>query len=518
MSSMSRLAWVFLGVWLLCLAPALAQEKPPEPPWTGKFADGRVMTRTDLDQILKDHKLWFESDKKEGKKADLSGSDLRWANMGGVFLLRAILIKAQLNFANLNGADLRDAILTKAELIDSNLSKASLSGADLTGTKLSGANLIGADLSAAQLFEADLSGADLLGADLEYASMIGANLSGKTNLTLANLTAVHLNGANLKGAVLMRTNLSGEADLTKADLSGAYLSAANLNGAHLGGANLSSAYLGMADLTRADLSGADLSGAEFMPKAGSLPAASGLLGIKGLDSLKFIGTYSYALTELREIFKKAGMRYEERQVNYSLNRNRRVNALQEIREKAKEGKIGLIRKELAQLDILFQSVFFEWTCDYGMTPSKPLIIMFIGLFGFTVPYFLALRSRNPETGIWLLLPSDRVLDQKLKDHPIKLTFSLPSPPFPTKKGYRFRGRFWRCWRVLRLAFYFSLLSAFNIGWRELNVGTWISRLQMREYNLRATGWVRMVSGFQSLLSVYMLALWVYTYFGHPFEW
>jgi hypothetical protein len=53
--------------------------------------------------------------------------------------------------------------------------------------------------------------------------------------------------------------------------------------------------------------------------------------------------------------------------------------------------------------------------------------------------------------------------------------------------------------------------------RQPNVGTWISRLQKKEYNLRATGWVRMVSGLQSLLSVYMLALWALTYFGRPFE-
>jgi hypothetical protein len=35
--------------------------------------------------------------------------------------------------------------------------------------------------------------------------------------------------------------------------------------------------------------------------------------------------------------------------------------------------------------------------------------------------------------------------------------------------------------------------------------------------LRTTGWVRTVSGIQSLLSVYLLALWVLTYFGRPFE-
>ncbi|OGR31021.1 MAG: hypothetical protein A2139_08490 [Desulfobacca sp. RBG_16_60_12] len=47
--------------------------------------------------------------------------------------------------------------------------------------------------------------------------------------------------------------------------------------------------------------------------------------------------------------------------------------------------------------------------------------------------------------------------------------------------------------------------------------SWTSRIQMREYILRATGWPRSVAGLQSLLSVYLPALWVLTYFGCPFD-
>jgi hypothetical protein len=66
------------------------------------------------------------------------------------------------------------------------------------------------------------------------------------------------------------------------------------------------------------------------------------------------------------------------------------------------------------------------------------------------------------------------------------------------------------------ALQFSVLSAFHLGWRELNVGSWLARVQTREYTLRATGWVRAVASVQSLLSVYLLALWALTYFGRPF--
>jgi len=86
---------------------------------------------------------------------------------------------------------------------------------------------------------------------------------------------------------------------------------------------------------------------------------------------------------------------------------------------------------------------------------------------------------------------------------------------------RAAGRWWgallRGLGVLLIGLYFSLLSAFSPGWRELNVGTWIARVQPREYVLRAPGWERTVAGIQSFLSVYLLALWVLTYFGRPFE-
>ena len=69
----------------------------------------------------------------------------------------------------------------------------------------------------------------------------------------------------------------------------------------------------------------------------------------------------------------------------------------------------------------------------------------------------------------------------------------------------------------QVALFFSLVSAFSVGFHEINVGLWISSLQSREHAFRGTGWVRSIAGFQSLLSVYLLALWVLTYFGRPFE-
>ena len=89
---------------------------------------------------------------------------------------------------------------------------------------------------------------------------------------------------------------------------------------------------------------------------------------------------------------------------------------------------------MARLENIFQLVMFEWTCQWGMEPGRPLQIMFLGLFVFTLPYLLALRSRDPETGLWVLLLADRVLDRELKGRPFKLSTRRPFRPLPEGKG------------------------------------------------------------------------------------
>lgn len=75
------------------------------------------------------------------------------------------------------------------------------------------------------------------------------------------------------------------------------------------------------------------------------------------------------------------------------------------------------------------------------------------------------------------------------------------------------------WRTaVCLGGYFSVFSAFSVGWKDINVGYWIQRLQRNEHTLGANGWVRTVSGIQSLISMYLLAIWMLTYFGRPFEY
>jgi hypothetical protein len=130
-----------------------------------------------------------------------------------------------------------------------------------------------------------------------------------------------------------------------------------------------------------------------------------------------------------------------------------------------------------------------------------VLVLIAAIFGFALVYALALAT---EVGsIYRVWPAGRIepllgteLVQEAKLEPLLL---------------------WGRWgAALGRGLQFSLLSAFHLGFRDLNMGNWLARVQAREYGLQAVGWVRVVAGVQSLLSVYLLAMWVLTYFGRPF--
>ena len=107
------------------------------------------LTPEEIQAVLEEHRLWLDSNREKGKRADFSGKNLQ-----------------------------------EAHLVDENLRMANLFGANLEGANLEGANLFGANLYGANLRRAILRRANLFGAILEGANLFGANLEG------ANLNGV----------------------------------------------------------------------------------------------------------------------------------------------------------------------------------------------------------------------------------------------------------------------------------------------------------------------------------------
>lgn len=149
-------------------------------------------------------------------QVNISGAELRHADLMGAVLRRANLSGCFLNPCHLYHADLREADLTNALFNGSNMRGADLRGADLTG----------ADLDRAILSDANLSGANLTNANLQRTSLIGANLAG-----------ANLSGANFAGASLVRSDLT-DATLNATDLFQTQIWDCNMTGANLAGAAL----------------------------------------------------------------------------------------------------------------------------------------------------------------------------------------------------------------------------------------------------------------------------------------
>ena len=75
----------------------------------------RKITEEELKEILEQHKLWLDSNEKEGKHADLSSVNLTDANLTGANLYHANLTDADLTDADLTCVDLTDTILDEKE-------------------------------------------------------------------------------------------------------------------------------------------------------------------------------------------------------------------------------------------------------------------------------------------------------------------------------------------------------------------------------------------------------------------
>jgi len=91
-----------------------------------------------------------------------------------------------------------------------------------------------------------------------------------------------------------------------------------------------------------------------------------------------------------------------------------------------------------------------------------------------------------------------------------------TPTEPAENPPR-RGRLALPFYVTKGALWFSLIITFRIGSKDLSLGTWLTHMQPRPYNLVPLGGLRVICGFQSLVGSYLLALLLLTYFRPLFS-
>ncbi len=483
--------WIFVFVILVFLP---LTGSPASEPYVcdGKYKDGGKPDQDALKRILMDHAAWYKHNfaykpiyRSDTLRANLCNANLSDANLSDADLSGANLSGANLNKANLSKANLNGAYLIKANLRWTDLSRAALNGANLSDADLSWTDLSRANISDANLSNADLSGANLSRVKLSNADMSKANLSG-ANMSKANLSGVNMSNANMSNANLSNANLSN-ANLSKANLSGVNMSKANLSGAKLINTKLINTILDNAKLTDVNLKRA-----EYEPISTSNKAF--LSGIQNLDTVHFDKERQSGLVLLRRSLEEVGLRELERRATYAIEKGKTDHATSE--------KGGIIDNVSSWLEQFARRLFFEHTAGYGLYPGQSLIILLslIPVFAFIYLFSIYKKPKPPgqhRGGIYRIWLEERIRKDLGSAEPELITAG-----FIKSIGY---------------ALYFSLLSAFDIGWRDINVGNWIARIQPREYTLRSTGWVRTVSGIQSLISIYLLVFWVLTQFGRPFN-
>lgn len=393
------------------------------------------------------------------------------------------------------------------------------SGPDLSCVDLHGFRFPGADLRGAKFIGANLSGADLSGAELNLANFTGGDLSG------AKFDGANLDGEDPDHATDFSRARMEKASFAKARLKYAlFLEGADLRGARLGGAGLSGS-----DFTRAQLMGVDITETQFDDKTdlqqavlasavfqpAILPDAEHTYEARGLQLLTFTRGDKKALTALRQRFHTDGYDSQERQITYALQHAAELEEWNTCSPwKDDEGAWPHHRYVTVVSNCVAASLntlIFDLPFQYGMNPNRPLYIVGALWLLCSIAYVVIIKARG-RAAIYLICQRD-YRDGSTVVRRIRIA---PRPLQGATQVRRLQEIFLREGTLWRVALFFSLQSALNIGFEEFEFGRWLRLLTIHEYEMKAVGWARTLSGFQSLVSLLMLALSIWGLFGSPF--
>jgi uncharacterized protein YjbI with pentapeptide repeats len=216
-----------------------------------------------------------------------SASNLRGADLRGVDLTKAMLLRADLTGADLTDSDLTRAALKNAVLIDAILTKA-----NLTETIFQGANLTNAKMVEGYLNLTFAQEAILINVDFSNAT-VNARFR-DADLTDSNFTESYARGTRFEKATLINANFT-KADLYGCDFGKADLSGANFTDADARGCNFERADLSDVIFTGCKLDRAMLKGATYSTKtdfSGAIDLDKNLIFAHGII-IELIGNWKF---------------------------------------------------------------------------------------------------------------------------------------------------------------------------------------------------------------------------------
>jgi uncharacterized protein YjbI with pentapeptide repeats len=503
--------------------------------------------------------------------SDLTSADLEAANLSGAVFINGYLGGANLNGADLTGANLSESDLTGANLTDADLNcagpadgkhpcailkDADLSTADLGSAQLIGADLANATLPGADLHKADLTGANLRDADLTKASLVQADLSSaimqRTEFTDADLTLAEFWYSDFepKGLLLLGTIAPGEGletvrwsihDKFNNELSYRLRveQALQTNGPMPPLPSVQNRWLVWLSCYRERLD----SGKDIPLQDGAFLVSDVLLGLqshgpRGCASLTGISTgESYEESADQESpQEKSEANDASTLAEYQLMDIRTAEQTAGHAEIALEANLAYQRHMQSPMKM----IVFDWTCSYGAAPDRPIILA--GLLALMALPFYWFGSRRQWLGVQLLRVDEQGKEEEIPKGGLlnrpKWVTPLGVEPAPKStvwlrlltrlhlKGVWDRLRLFLAarsprvvWEIsfLKAVILFSLISVIDLGFEGFDFGRWVRMLFFTEYDLKARGWLRFVSGLQSLIGLGLLALALLSFFGHQFD-
>ncbi|WP_297833938.1 pentapeptide repeat-containing protein [uncultured Roseibium sp.] len=427
----------------------------------GKYNNVRI-NETELRNIIESHENWLSRIEESGYRFDNQKtepySEVIAFGIGEPFAASGF------------SSGLPYPINTSKKILVSNDGRADLCGARITGLSFRNADMRYARLMGARFEDTDFSNANFRWAFLDAAGFLNSGVN-------PDLRAPDFSGASLHSAIFSGSDFSGS-DFDSTSFIYSDISNSSFKGASFWSADFRKAQLREVDFTGAYVSRVQFDHALLNFKGGKTPDPQSFRDTAGLTSLLVFGGAEASLKELRDELNAKKLLLPAAEINFALNN-------EENTEESKNRYFPLYHKA----NWLLNGV----TYAYGLRPQRLVISATLIAAFFSYLYYVAIvfSGSSRRDGIWITFPI------------------APDAP-SSKQPKTFRLSKANC-SPFRAAIWFSILSAFRIGWGNLSVGDWISRVQPHGFTYQATGWPRAIAGIQSLITVYFLILLVSKY-------
>ena len=429
------------------------------------------------------------------------------------------------------------------------------------GAKLIGAKFNNKNIDKLLLDKSNLTGAELVNANIQKTKLFETNFS-KADLRQANLaTNDSLNNINFNYA-----------DLRRANFNKAVITAGTFHKAELAGTNFAETTFSCLIKNEEDTLCPRIDEAIFVkdkcypvktydedtntnieetycdPKMKSYTKLKGAKGIKNLSwNYEQEGNMPHSLYPLRKYHRDNGFIKEANDLTYVIEYGKIQEKLAKIKvndngdeknqeklaktkvnnngdeenqekcstedqsnkEKCTQTKVDRIEYYWAYLSLYL----FEKTVKFGVEPLNAITLMmkftviFALLYSIVLVYQFIPNSNDYNSDLLKVIAHEQHSENTIRYNEGEFkSIALITTTNNTAYNY---------FKLSCHAIWFSILSAFHFGWRDLNIGNWLARIQLQPFTYRPQKIMRFLSGIQSLICIYLLAIFFLTQFGHP---